>query len=193
MNKTRILLLLLFLFFISVLSACSEKYEGDFSYEVEPFTFTNQDNEEVSKEDLEGEFWITNMVFTNCNTVCPPMTANMARLQEKIKENSLNVRLVSFSVDPEVDTPSILKAFADNYEVDYSNWDFLTGYSPETIQEFAVKSFKTLAEKTEDGQVFHSNKFYLVSPNGNAIKKYDGVRADEMDKIIEDLKTYLNK
>lgn len=191
MIKTKVLLLFLMIIPISVLSACSETYEGDFSYDVEPFSFTNQDNQEVSKEDLDGDFWIANMIFTNCNDVCPPMTANMARLQDKLKENSLDVRLVSFSVDPEVDTPSVLKDFADNYEADYSNWDFLTGYSPETIQEFAVKSFKTLAEKTEDGQVFHSNKFYLITPNGNAIKKYDGLRADEMDKIINDLKTYL--
>ncbi|MEQ6377305.1 SCO family protein [Bacillaceae bacterium S4-13-56] len=193
MNKARIILLFLFIFSILALSACSEKYEGDFSYEVEPFSFTNQDNKEVSKEDLEGEFWIANMIFTNCNDVCPPMTANMARLQEKLKENSLHVRLVSFSVDPEVDTPSLLKSFADNYEADYTNWDFLTGYSTETIQEFLVKSFKALAEKTEDGQVIHSTRFFLVSPEGNAIKKYDGLRADEMDKIIGDLKTYLDK
>src|SRR5699024_5128054 len=93
--------LLLFVLFVS---ACGDQYNGDFSYEVQDFTFTNQDGEKVSKSDLEGEFWVADFIFTNCTTVCPPMTSNMANLQDQLKEAGLeDVRLVSFSVDPERD------------------------------------------------------------------------------------------
>lgn len=180
-----------------LLTGCSlfgdTKYEGDFSYKVEDFSYTNQDGETVSLDDLKGSFWVADMVFTSCNTVCPPMTANMARLQKLLKEEGLDeVRLVSFSVDPEVDTPEMLKEFGDKFGADYSNWDFLTGYTMEEAEEFALKSFKSLVDKPEgQDQVNHTVRFFIVTPDGNAIKSYDGRQAEQMQQIVDDLKGYL--
>ncbi|WP_053219833.1 SCO family protein [Virgibacillus senegalensis] len=175
-----------------LLAACGPKYEGDFSYEVKPFAYENQDGETVSKEDLDGKFWVADMIFTNCETVCPPMTANMARLQDKLKAENLDVHLVSFSIDPEHDTPQDLKQYSEERGGEFDNWDLLTGYDFDEIKEFSVKSFKALVEELDDGQYLHATRFYLVSPEGNAIKAYDGTKAAEMDKIVEDIKKMSN-
>src|SRR5690625_7881697 len=115
MKKRNALSILLLLFFgiIFLLAACGgEQYEGEISFEIEYFTFINQDNEEVSKSDLDCEFWVANFIFTNCDTVCPPMTSNMANLQSHLSEAGLeDVQLVSFTADPERDTPEALKEF----------------------------------------------------------------------------------
>ncbi|ASK63652.1 cytochrome c oxidase assembly protein [Virgibacillus phasianinus] len=178
------------LMFVLILSACGDKYEGDFSYEVQDFSFTNQDGEKVSKSSLEGKFWVADFVFTNCETVCPPMTANMAKLQDKLNEAELDdVQLVSFSVDPDRDTKSALKEFGKSHGASFDNWHFLTGYEFQTIKEFSIKSFKSALEKVKDSdQLMHGTSFFLVSPEGNAIKRYSGIKAAEMDKIVKDIK-----
>ncbi|MCP8616028.1 SCO family protein [Salirhabdus salicampi] len=184
--------------FILILAACGENstksYEGDFSYKINSFSYINQDKKEVSLEDLEGNFWVANFIFTNCDTICPPMTGHMARLQQQIIEEDLHdeVSFVSFSVDPEVDDPDTLKEFADQYNPDYSNWHFLTGYSQEEIESFAADSFKTLVSKVDGhDQVNHGTSFFIVTPDGKAIKRYKGTDASSMQTLMADLKDYL--
>ncbi|SDL79349.1 SCO family protein [Sediminibacillus halophilus] len=175
------------------LAACGPKYEGDFSYKVEPFSYKNQDGETVSKEELDGKFWVADMIFTNCETVCPPMTANMARLQDKLKQENLDVHLISFSIDPEHDSPEDLKKYSEERGGEFDNWDLLTGYEFSEIKEFSINSFKALVEELDDSdQYLHATSFYLVSPEGNAIKAYDGTKAAQMDKIVEDIKKMSN-
>ncbi|WP_407268171.1 SCO family protein [Radiobacillus sp. PE A8.2] len=183
--KKLIVLLLLF-----VLTACGSKYEGDFSYNVQPFEFTNQDNQTVSNEDLEGKFWIADTIFTNCQTACPVMTANMVQLQERLQQEGLDsVEFVSFSIDPEQDTPEVLKEYGQVRGVDFSNWNFLTGYQYDEIKKFAMDSFKAYVDDAgEDDQFIHTSRFYLVTPEGNTIKSYDGFTTDQFDTIISDLK-----
>ncbi|WP_163536658.1 SCO family protein [Gracilibacillus sp. YIM 98692] len=179
-------ILLLFIF----LAACGENYEGDFSYEVQDFEFINQEGESFTLEELEGDFWIADFIFTNCETVCPPMTANMARLQRMLDENNIDAQLVSFSVDPSNDTPEILKQYAADRGGTFGNWNLLTGYSDEEIKTFAEKSFKALVKNPKNSdQVIHATTFYLVSPNGNAIKGYNGTEADSMTQIVEDIQS----
>ncbi|QDP40027.1 SCO family protein [Radiobacillus deserti] len=178
------------LLLILFLSACGSTYNGDFNYEVQPFSFENQDGKMVTKEQFEGKFWVADMIFTNCQTVCPPMTANMARLQQKLEDENLDVELVSFSVDPENDTKEILKEYVSERGGTFENWNLLTGYPFKTIKEFSIKSFKAPVEKIADSdQRVHTYYFYLVTPEGNAIKRYDGRKAAEMDTIIEDIKS----
>ncbi|MFB4169504.1 SCO family protein [Virgibacillus sp. JSM 102003] len=187
MSKLKIILPLLL---VIILSACGEKYEGDYSYAVKNFTFTNQDGEQVSKSDMEGKFWVVDFIFTNCTTVCPPMTSNMADLQKQLKEAGLEeeVQLVSFSVDPKNDTPETLKSYAKARGGTFDNWHLLTGYDFETIKEFSIKSFKSAVEKVADSnQVMHSTRFFIVTPEGNAIKGYDGREQANMEKIVQDI------
>src|SRR5690625_7542927 len=96
--------------------------------------------ESLSLEDLNGSWWVADFVFTNCTTVCLPMSTNMSALQDKLAEENIDVQLVSFSVDPDYDQPEVLREYAEDYEADLSNWTFLTGYDFQTIRELSIKS-----------------------------------------------------
>lgn len=172
-------------------AGCGEAIETNMSEDVLDFEFTTQENETLALDDLKGNYWITDMIFTNCTTVCLPMTANMKTLQENMSQEGIdNVELVSFSVDPDYDTPEVLKTYGESYDADFSNWTFLTGYDFETIKELSIKSFKSMLVEAPEGtdQVTHGVKFYLVNPEGKVIKFYDGVESASMDTIINDLK-----
>jgi protein SCO1 len=188
----------LLLIFSLIMSACGkneiEKVEDksgftpQFDWPVADFSAVNQDGQKVALNDLSGKVWIMDMIFTNCDTVCLPMTANMAKLQKKLKDKNVDIEFISFSVDPSVDTPLKLQEYGKQYEADFSNWNMLTGYSEEEIKRIA-KSVKTLAEKPSGtNQVTHSTKFFLINENGIALKSYDGVNLP-IDEIIQDLKS----
>ncbi|MBT2705034.1 SCO family protein [Chryseobacterium sp. ISL-80] len=175
-----------------ITAACGNgELKDGVNYPIEDFTFTNQAGEQLSKDDLKGKVWVADFVFTNCADVCPPMTANMAKLQDMIKEEKLeNVEIVSFSVDPTVDKPEVLKEYGQKFNVDFSNWSFLTGYSQEEIEKFALKSFKAFVKKPEEGdQVIHGTDFYLIDQEGVMRKYYTGLKEVPFEQIIEDIKT----
>src|SRR5699024_11486805 len=108
-------------------------------------TASNHVNEDVIIVDFFGEWLVADFVFTNCTTVCPPMTRNLSALQDTLDEKELNdkLQLVSFSVDPENDTPEALTEFSEEHNADLDNWTFLTGYDFEDIQKLSVDSFKS--------------------------------------------------
>jgi len=182
---------ILTLSFVLVLAACGgEKVETNMESTVPDFEYTTQDGDTLSNEDLQGKYWVADFIFTNCTTVCLPMTSNMAILQEKLDEANLdNTHLVSFSVEPDRDTPEVLTEYADEYGADLTNWSFLTGYDFETIKELSIKSFKNIVEAAPEGedQVTHGTHFFLVSPEGEIIKNYSGVETEQMDQIVADI------
>lgn len=163
--------------------------ETNISETVADFSFTTQDHETVSNEDLEGGWWIADFVFTNCETVCLPMTYHMSLLQTGLEEKQLPVELVSFSVDPDYDTPEVLKEYGELNDADFSNWHFLTGYDFKTIKELSIKSFRAWLKEPEYGsdQVTHDTRLFLVDPEGNIVKGYDGVEQESIDLILNDL------
>ncbi|MGO4888479.1 SCO family protein [Anaerobacillus sp. MEB173] len=151
---------------------------------VPEFSYTNQHGEPFGSEDLAGQYWIANMIFTNCNTVCPPMTINMARLQEMLRDSGLSeVQLVSFSVDPANDTPASLKEFGEKLNADFSNWNFLTGYEQEEFADMAYETFMTIVENEPDSdQVQHGTSFYLIDPTGLVVRLIGGL--DQPDEEL---------
>lgn len=190
MKKRYIIVFSLLLFLV----ACGGEYEAiepNMDETIADFEFTTQDNETLSLDDLKGEWWIADFVFTNCTSVCLPMTSNMSTLQNKLKEENIDIQLVSFSVDPDYDQPEVLKEYAKEYDADLSNWTFLTGYDFQTIKKLSIKSFRSLVKepKGSDDQVTHGTAFMLVTPDGKYIKSYDGITTSEMDVIVDDLKT----
>lgn len=178
--------------FSILLSACGQnEIENAKNWPVKDFTYTDQDGKSFGLSDLKGKVWVSDFVFTSCADVCLPMTANMAKLQKMLKDEGIkDVELVSFSVDPTVDTPDRLKLFADNFDVDYSSWHFLTGYTQEEIEQKALKDFKAVVKKPEnEDQVIHGIDFYLMDQNGNIVKYYDGLEEIPYKEIIKDIKT----
>ncbi|MGG3564663.1 SCO family protein [Neobacillus rhizosphaerae] len=188
----RILFLLLC---VTVLSSCSKeekKVENDFPLHMEVGNFDgiNQDGEAFSFSKLKGKVWVADFMFTNCDTVCSPMTANMAMLQRKLADEDVDAHLVSFSIDPENDQPGVLKDYASGVGADFSNWDLVTGYKQEFIESFANKSFMAAAAKLEGSNQFvHSTSFYLVDEKGIVVQKYEGVSEPPYEQIVKDIKS----
>ena len=176
-----------------LLVGCGSEIETNMSKQVKEFEFTTQDNNSLSSEDLKGNWWIADFIFTNCETVCLPMTFNMSKLQDKMKEEKLDAQLISFTVDPDRDTPEVLKEYAEGYEADLSNWTFLTGYDFNTIRDLSIDSFQSLLAAPPAGtdQVTHGTSFFLVNPEGKIIKSYSGIEDEVVDVIIDDLKKVL--
>lgn len=174
------------------LSACaSGTVKKETEIEVQDFTHTNQNNEEVSLASLKGKPWLATFIFTNCNTICPPMTANMAEVQAKLEAaGAKDYEIVAFSVDPDVDTPDVLKNYIGHYGVvDESKWQLLTGYNQKYMEQFARKSFNSLVKNDPNSdQVVHMANFYLVNKDGFVIKSYDGNSDVPFDTIVADIK-----
>ncbi|MBS4215976.1 MULTISPECIES: SCO family protein [Neobacillus] len=174
-----------------LLAACGQKEIKDaLNWEVADFSAVNQDNKAVGLKDLKGKIWIADFIFTSCADVCPPMTANMTKLQKMVKDEGLkNVEFVSFSVDPTVDTPEVLTRYANQFGADFSNWTFLTGYSQQFIEGYAMKTFKTLVKKPQnENQVIHQTYVYLVGPDGKIKKSYNLYKDVPFDEMIQDIK-----
>lgn len=160
---------------------------------IEPFTFTDHNGDSFGMDNLKGDVWIADFIFTNCHTVCQPMTAEMASLQNKLKENGLPVNFVSFTVDPTIDTPEILREYAMNFTSDLSNWYLLTGYSQTDIENFARDQFKTIVQKpASSSQVIHSTNFYLIDQEGYRIGEYNYIDTNYYDDLVEDIEKALN-
>lgn len=180
------------LLIVLILSACSGGFKEDHNYNIEPFEFTNQHNAKVSLDDLKGEVWLAQFIFTVCTTACPPMMSNMADIDKKlIDEGVEDYKIVSFSIDPAVDTPELLQEYLDRYDVgDQKNWEMLTGYKQEDIINFAAKSFKTpVADIPDLDQVMHAVHFFLVNKKGEVVKTYNGMVDVPFDQIVKDMKT----
>lgn len=175
---------------VLLLNACNKlPIDTNMSEDVAEFSFTTQDNETLSLDDLHGEWWIADFIFTNCETVCLPMTSNLSKLQKELEARNLSVQFVSFSVDPDYDTPEVLREYGQQYEANFDTWSFLTGYDFQTIKELSIKSFRALLKEPEygDDQVMHDTRFFLVNPEGKVIKGYDGVKSDSIDEILNDI------
>ena len=181
-----------FLLLIScmMLTACGSKIENPLNWKMDSFSYVNQDQKKVGLSQLKGNVWVANFIFTSCETVCPPMTAHMAKLQKMAKDEGLDVRFVSFSVDPEVDTPPKMKDYATKFGADFSNWDFLTGYKQAEIEKFALDQFKTIVKKPQENpQVIHGTDFFLIDKDGVVQKSYQGVTDNPYEYMLKDIKT----
>jgi protein SCO1/2 len=193
--KKRITLFYLMSLLVLV-SACSgSSFKAEHNYAIEPFEFTDQQDEKVSLDDLKGSVWLSQFVFTKCTSACPPMMVNMIEVQNKLIEKGVeDYKIVSFSIDPEVDTPEVLQTYLDMYSIpDASKWVMLTGYDQKEIIDLAAKSFKTMVidDPTSD-QVTHGTSFSLVNQEGKVVKIYKGYSDVPYDEIASDMKALIN-
>ncbi|MFC7062849.1 SCO family protein [Halobacillus seohaensis] len=195
MLYNRFLILFLFVTTTLLLAACGEKeLEDPLEWEIDNLSGTTQSEESFSVDDMEGEVWLANFIFTSCETVCPPMTRNMAEIQDRLEDEGINAEIVSFSVDPEVDTPAKLEEFAAAQDASFDNWSFVTGYSQDEIETYAQESFKTVAQKPEGAdQVSHGSSFFLMDKNNEVMKHYKGDTNVPYEKVIEHAEILANQ
>ena len=130
---------------------------------VPEFSLTDQNGQTVTNDDLRGRIWIADFIFTRCKGPCPLMTARMLEMQRALTKTP-EVKLVSVTVDPEYDTPEVLKASAEANHADPDRWKFLTG-DKAVIEKLVTEGFmQHLAE--ENGEPVHGTMFLIVDGNG---------------------------
>jgi protein SCO1/2 len=159
---------------------------------VPAFSLTNRDGRTVRLQDLRGRPWIADFVFTRCPASCPMMTARMAKLERELPDD-LDVPLVSFSVDPEHDTPEVLQRYAESYKAP-ARWLFLTG-GKEEMYRLSRQGFKLgidIPSPPPPGApaaepILHSTRFVLVDGQGRIRGYYDGFDEESMKKLVRDL------
>ena len=165
-------------------------------HKIADFAFTNQNGKVITQKDYENTIYVADFFFTTCPTICPKMTDNMVWLQNQLKNNP-KVKLLSFSVTPDIDTPEVLKKYALEKGVDDSRWNLVTG-DKKDIYYLARKSY--LAVKTgkpaEMYDMVHTENFILVDKNKRIRGFYDGTNLDQptddpktknMKQLLEDI------
>ena len=157
-------------------------------HQLPDFNLTNQRGHAMSLSDLSGKVWVADFIFTSCPTICPPMTDEMVRLQNEFASES-ELRFVSFSVDPERDTPAVLSRYADDFGVDGSRWAFLTGEKT-SIYQLAHDGFN-LATGHQGSEILHSTRFVLVDRQGKVRGYYDSRSKANLQRLRRDIKTLL--
>ena len=137
------------------------------------FRFTNQNNETVANNDYANKVYVVEFFFTTCPSICPIMNKRMVEVQNEFFGNP-NFGIASFTITPDIDTPEVLKAYAESYNVTHPNWNFLTGDKTE-ILKLSNEGFNLYASSTvdEDGDFSHSGLFALIDKNGNIRSRYD--------------------
>ena len=164
-------------------------------HRVNNISLVNQLGDTVSLDDINGSIIIADYFFTRCPSICPTLTKNMKSLQDAMKMkdsrrriDSSYVRFLSFSVDPERDSPDVLKKYADKYAVNHDTWWFLTG-DKKKIYDFAFNELKLGLQdgKGIDSNFIHTQKFVLIDKNRNVRGYYNGLDSSSMSKLAEDL------
>ena len=146
---------------------------------VADFAFESQTGRRITRDDLFGHVWIADFIFTRCAGPCPRMTADLARIAGDLSAFP-ELRLVSFSVDPEYDTPGILKEYAIQRAIDTSNYSFLTG--PQMAIKSLLQQFGILTEMQGD-LLNHTAATLLLDETGRIIHRADGSEWDVKDFV----------
>jgi protein SCO1 len=167
------------------------------------FELINQDEKKVSSAMYAGKVYVLEFFFSTCPTICPVMNQNMLLIQDAFFGNP-NFALASITINPEYDTPAVLKKHADDLGVKSSNWHFLTG-EKQYIFDISNKGFNLYAGQNEKaaGGFEHSGLFALIDKDGiircrkdefgNPIMYYDGTDPKGVEAIIYDIKLLLNE
>ena len=170
---------------------------------VPQFEFVNQYGDTINQETYKGKVYVAEFFFTTCPSICPIMNQNMLKVQKAFKGNE-DIGIASFTINPEYDTPEILKAYAESYGINHPNWHLLTGNRDE-IYTLANKGFNLyVGEAPEvEGGFEHSGFFALIDKNGtirsrfdsfgNPIIYYDGLEEENIEILIEDMRVLLKQ
>jgi protein SCO1/2 len=155
------------------------------------FTLTAQDKRRLSLGDLRGKVVVLTFIYTTCADTCPLLTAKMAALQPRLGADfARRVFFVSVSVDPERDTPAVLKGYGVAHGAKFDGWAFLTGSSAE-IREVA-KRYGIYYRKTTRGDVDHTFLTSVIDPRGMLRVQYLGVRF-EPTELLNDVRSVLGE
>ena len=147
--------------------------------------------------DLLGKVWIADFIFTRCVGTCPMQTTQKVEIQKLLQQRSdkNQINLVTFTVDPENDTPSVLKKYAEVNSADSNIWKFLTG-PREDLWNLSANGFKMAVAEDAKNQampILHSSRFVLVDRIGRIRGYYDGLSDKGVSDLLKDLEVVLKE
>jgi len=160
------------------------------------FSFLERNGEQISQDNLKDKVWLASFVFTRCTGPCPQVCATLAQLQEKLKDVP-ELRIVTFTVDPERDNPKELNLFAENFRADPKRWFFLTGKEEDLHQlikeKFHLAVGHNSPENSKPGNEFiHSPRIVLIDKGGHIRGYFEGTpttpEGKPVDKFEEKIK-----
>jgi len=151
------------------------------------FSFTNQNGKTITQKDYEGKIYVADFFFTTCKSICPKMTTNLVDVQKAFLDNP-KVKLLSFTVMPDIDNVEVLKEYAKINGVDADKWNLVTG-DKKAIYTMARKSYLAVKQgKPEElYDMVHTENFILVDSKKRVRGFYDGTKKEEIQRLIADL------
>jgi len=162
--------------------------------DVQPFSFTSQEGKTITEKDIAGKVCVVEYFFTTCKGICPKMNNNMRDIFLSYK-NKPGFLILSHTVNPETDSASRMKHYADSLGTDPKTWIFLTG-SKQSLYNAARSSYLLDDPKNNNdsisNQFIHTQFFALVDKSGRVRKIYDGLKKDELAELKKDI-AYLLK
>ena len=156
-------------------------------HKIKSFELLNQNGEIISEKDYDGFVYVADFFFTTCPSICPIMTDNMLKIQSYIKDKK-KVKLLSFSVTPEIDSVQVLKEYSIEKGVDDKYWNLLTG-DKSKIYSLARKSFLVVKENAESNShdMIHTENFVLVDREKRIRGFYNGTDDEDIEVLKEDI------
>ncbi|NND94719.1 MAG: SCO family protein [Flavobacteriales bacterium] len=154
------------------------------------FQLVDEYGESIDRSHIDDHVTVVDFFFTTCTTICPKMTRQMRTLVWELDEPYFEeIRFLSFTVDPEYDTPEVLRNYKKDMEIDDPRWSFATG-DKEIIYDLGVNSFRVTTQEdvNELGNFLHSEKFILLDKEGYIRGYYDGTDSDDVRRLDEDIK-----
>ncbi|MCA0230297.1 MAG: SCO family protein [Bacteroidetes bacterium] len=151
------------------------------------FKFVNQEGDTVSAQNFNDKIYVADFFFTTCPTICPVMKKQMKKVYEKFKGEN-EVAILSHTIDPEHDTPAVLKEYAKDLGVSGTQWMFVTG-NREKIYEIGEKQYLVVAgaDSTAPGGYIHSGAFVLVDKQKRVRGMYNGTDEAGTQRLIADI------
>jgi protein SCO1 len=162
-------------------------------YQIPNFTLIDQNAKLFSQEMIKGDIYVADFFFTTCGGICPKMTSQLQRVQERFASNP-HFKIVSITVDPDTDSSKVLKHYANQYKAKDGFWYFLTG-DAEDIYKIAKVDFRLNAMDNNvaaQEDFVHSDKLVLVDANRNIRGYYDGTNPEEVDRLMIELDILVN-
>ena len=160
---------------------------------VPEFSFTTQEGKTLSRADLLGKVWVADFIFTRCPGPCPVMSSRMAEISRELKKAD-DVRLVSVTIDPDHDTPGVLKGYAAALQADPARWIFLTGPRP-GIEEFTTRGMlqALAADPSNPSNTVHSTRFLVIDRQGRLRAVHPLDEPELVQKLLMDIGNLLRE
>lgn len=157
-----------------------------------PYTFTDQEGQQISQQLFAGKIYVADFFFTSCPTICPIMKTQMLRVYEAFRDRD-DVLLLSHTIDPVHDTVAVLNDYAGRLQISASAWHMVTGAKEQIYETALLYGLGAAEDVSAPGGFIHSGSFCLVDRKSRIRGYYRGTEPEAVDRLIKDIRFLLNE